>query len=292
MTHMPLRLRAMKGGQTLVVNDAGRFFAGSADFLARLADEKPTIADETFLRKRGHVVADDDALGKAAFVRGVADRIVQAGSLDYLILVPTLRCNLSCSYCQVSRVAASASGHDWSDETLVPCWPSSMVSRRRGQDRVPGWRADAAAGSAPRSDRPVRSLRPGRVRRLHQPAAVDAEVVAILDRPDVFVSTSLDGTRIPMRASGPAPRLRPAPSSPTCGISSRGYGPAKVSALPTVDPSAPPEPDALIDAYAASGSTASTFGRSTTRDSHVSAMRTRASRIARGAPTTSGSSSG
>ena len=123
MTHMPLRLRAMKGGQTLVVNDAGRFFAGSADFLARLADEKPTIADETFLRKRGHVVADDDALGKAAFVRGVADRIVQAGPLDYLILVPTLRCNLACSYCQVSRVAEKARGFDWDDATLEAVLP-------------------------------------------------------------------------------------------------------------------------------------------------------------------------
>lgn len=35
-------------------------------------------------------------------------------SLGYFILVPTLRCNLACDYCQVSRVAETAKGFDWS----------------------------------------------------------------------------------------------------------------------------------------------------------------------------------
>ena len=38
--------------------------------------------------------------------------------LGYFIIVPTLRCNLLCSYCQVSRASETASGYDWDDETV------------------------------------------------------------------------------------------------------------------------------------------------------------------------------
>ena len=34
-------------------------------------------------------------------------------SISYLILIPTLRCNLACSYCQVSRAPENADGFDW-----------------------------------------------------------------------------------------------------------------------------------------------------------------------------------
>ena len=37
-------------------------------------------------------------------------------SLNYIIIVPTLRCDLSCDYCQVSRAALSATGFDWTQE--------------------------------------------------------------------------------------------------------------------------------------------------------------------------------
>ncbi|WP_341485624.1 hypothetical protein [Thioclava sp. GXIMD4215] len=35
--------------------------------------------------------------------------------MNYFILVPTLRCNLRCDYCQVSRVSENARGFDWDD---------------------------------------------------------------------------------------------------------------------------------------------------------------------------------
>lgn len=41
-----------------------------------------------------------------------------AAPLGYFILVPTLRCNLACDYCQVSRVAENAKGFDWSPEVF------------------------------------------------------------------------------------------------------------------------------------------------------------------------------
>ena len=34
------------------------------------------------------------------------------------MIIPTLRCDLKCSYCQVSRVDQNLDGYDWSQETL------------------------------------------------------------------------------------------------------------------------------------------------------------------------------
>lgn len=118
MTFAPLRLRPIEGQGALVVNDAGRFFLGSSAFLDRLDLGDLSARDRSFLRAGGHIVEHGDALGAAAHARGVAERTARTGSLDYLILVPTLRCNLSCSYCQVSRVAENQGGHDWDNETL------------------------------------------------------------------------------------------------------------------------------------------------------------------------------
>lgn len=58
-------------------------------------------------------------------IQTLSDRAVQyrkqkrryvGTKIDYLILVPTLRCNLSCSYCQVSRASENAQGFDWSSK--------------------------------------------------------------------------------------------------------------------------------------------------------------------------------
>src|SRR5690606_11470346 len=49
----------------------------------------------------------------------LAARLKRPQALSYVILVPTLRCDLTCAYCQVSRAHEKAKGYDWSDETLA-----------------------------------------------------------------------------------------------------------------------------------------------------------------------------
>src|SRR4051794_20499011 len=113
MTYLPLRARALANGQVLHVNDDGRFFASSG-FAGRQLSGDLTSEDQAFLRARNHLIVDEDAFGFASLQYRSAQRLTRAGSLDYLILVPTLRCNLSCSYCQVSRAPFEARGFDWS----------------------------------------------------------------------------------------------------------------------------------------------------------------------------------
>jgi His-Xaa-Ser system radical SAM maturase HxsB len=238
------------GERALFVGDSGRFFASSPDFLDRLCEERLTAEDWRFLVREQLAVLDGDELGLAAHGYGRAERLTRAGSLDYLILVPTLRCNLSCSYCQVSRAGLRQPGFDWSDETLA-----SVLSLL---DRLPTKRIKIEfQGGEP-------TLRPDLLRAVIERCErfqdrqfvvctnlqeLSDEIFELFDRPDLYVSTSLDGdaaTHERNRTGGEATtrqflaNLR--------AITER-YGPHKVSALPTIDARDPPKADALIDSY-------------------------------------------
>ena len=251
---LPLRTRALPGGDTLCVNDAGRFFAGGDGFLDRLADGALSAADRDFLAGEGHLIADHDELGAAAHAYGVAERLTRAGPLDYLILVPTLRCNLSCSYCQVSRAGLGARGFDWSEETLAAVL--DVI------DRLPGERIKIEfQGGEP-------TLRPDLIRAVIERCdrfeekqfvictnlqVITPEILALFDRDDLYISTSLDGDAATHR------RNRTGTRAPTGAFFEKlqamvlRYGSRKISALPTIDPAAPPAIDDLINSYAMFG---------------------------------------
>jgi His-Xaa-Ser system radical SAM maturase HxsB len=254
MTFLPLRTRALSNESAVCVSDGGRFFAASTAFIGRLADERLSDADWDFLAREGHAVAEGDALAAAAHAFAVSQRLTRAGPLDYLILVPTLRCNLSCSYCQVSRVGVHQAGFDWSEATLA------AVLRRL--DSLPGNRIKIEfQGGEP-------TLRPDLLRavidrceRFREKQFVICtnlndlrpELLELFERPDLFISTSLDGD------AATHGRNRTGGEDATTGFLSNldaviaRYGPGKVSALPTVDPTSPPDIDSLIDSYACRG---------------------------------------
>lgn len=251
MRFVPLRVREM-GDSLVCVNDTGQHFSAPFDTLeALLRGEHPAAQD---LRIAGHVIEEDDRLGWAAHARGVSDRLTCAGPLDYLILVPTLRCNLACSYCQVSRVDAHHPGFDWSDETLA------AVLKTIGE--LPGHRIKIEfQGGEP-------TLRPDLIRAVMHACErfperqfvvctnlneLSAEILDIFDRSDVFLSTSLDGDAATHRRYRTADKGTTDQFLANLALVIGRYGSQKVSALPTVDPSAPPDIDALIDAYAAYG---------------------------------------
>jgi His-Xaa-Ser system radical SAM maturase HxsB len=250
---LPLRTRLL-GEDALCVSDAGRFFAGSSAVLGRLAGDRLSAGDRQFLAGEGHLVADGDMLGEAAHVYGLAERLTRAGPLDYLILVPTLRCNLSCSYCQVSRAAIGQQGFDWDDPKLAAVL--ALLDRLPG-DRIkiefqggePTLRPDLLRAVIARCERfaerqfvictNLQELTP--------------EILALFDRDDLYISTSLDGdaaTHGKQRTGGDIPTG--AFLENLDRVIDR-YGAGKVSALPTIDPVNPPEIDDLIDSYARRG---------------------------------------
>jgi His-Xaa-Ser system radical SAM maturase HxsB len=257
VSFLPLRTRPLRDKQGAVcVGDGGRFFAGGAEFLRRLGDDELSDVDWDFLRREGHAVGSDDPLGHAAHAHAVAGRLTRAGALDYLILVPTLRCNLSCSYCQVSRAALGQRGFDWSEETLT-----SVLALL---DNLPTERIKIEfQGGEP-------TLRPDLLRAVIERCGrfaerqfvvctnlqdLSPEILGIFELPELYISTSLDGdaaTHAKNRTGGKAETTRFIANLRTVIDL---YGPEKVSALPTLDPVNPPDIDALIDAYAEHGLT-------------------------------------
>ena len=245
------RRRDVVGG-ILHVDAAGRFFLADEEMQARLDADDLDNADPAFLRRTGHFRRPGLQTHAATFA--ASRRRCVAGSLDYLILVPTLRCNLACTYCQVSRADVGSRGHDWSEETLdaVLAIISALDARAVKIE---------FQGGEP-------TLRPDLLRRVMDavPSGVDAtfvicsnlqevgpEVLSILDREDVQISTSLDG------AAATHGRQRTGAADRT-GLFLRNldllldrYGPGKISALPTVDPAAPPPASELIEAFASRG---------------------------------------
>jgi His-Xaa-Ser system radical SAM maturase HxsB len=250
---LPLRTRPLEA-EALCVSDAGRFFAGSRAFLGRLAGDALSDGDRDFLAGEGHLIDNGDELGEAAHAYGLAERLTRAGPLDYIILVPTLRCNLSCSYCQVSRAGVAQPGFDWDDATLVAVL--ALLDRLPG-DRIkiefqggePTLRPDLLRAVIARCERfaerqfvictNLQELTP--------------EILALFDRDDLYISTSLDGdaaTHAKQRTGGDAPT---GVFLGNLEVVLDRYGPGKVSALPTIDPVSPPDIDDLIDSYASRG---------------------------------------
>lgn len=254
MTALAARVTPLRDGRALFVDDAGGFFAAGSAFLDRLDEGRLSEVDFAFLRRGGHLADPGDPLGEAARRHGMARRLTVVGPLDYLILVPTLRCNLACTYCQVSRADEGARGFDWEDATLEAvlrvvdglAGPRVKIEFQGGE---PTLRPDLLRAVMHRCERFAERqfVVCTNLQRL------DDEILAILDRPDVFVSTSLDG------AAAVHGRNRTGAEAPTSTflanlrlVVSR-YGPGKVSALPTVDPADPPDVDGLIDAYVSHG---------------------------------------
>jgi His-Xaa-Ser system radical SAM maturase HxsB len=247
----------MAGGEALCVSDSGQFFAGSVEFLGRLANETLSEEDWAHLKAEGVAVGQGDELGAGAYAYGIVERLARAGPLDYLILVPTLRCNLSCSYCQVSRAGVKQPGFDWTDETLAAVLklldglPTDRL-KIEFQGGEPTLRPDLIRAVIDRCERfaerqfvictNLQELSP--------------EILALFDREEVYISTSLDGdaaTHNRQRTGRGAAKGASTAFFDNLGFVLHRYGPGKVSALPTIDPAAPPEIDDLIESYASRG---------------------------------------
>jgi His-Xaa-Ser system radical SAM maturase HxsB len=250
----PLRTRALENGSVLHVNDDGRFFASDKAFVKRSLAARLGVNDKAFLDTRNHRISEEDRFGLASFQYRQAHRLTKAEPLDYLILVPTLRCNLSCSYCQVSRAALNATGYDWNDETIREVMAlidriSSPRIQIEFQGGEPTLRPDLLTEVIERCLR-FEERRFIICSNLH---ALGPAQWQLFDRADVFISTSLDGdllTHAKQRTGADTGKFE----ANLRAVIER-YGVSKVSALPTIDPDDPPDIVRVIDTFASFGLT-------------------------------------
>lgn len=255
MNVWPLRFRPIDDSRILFSDDAGGFFRSDAAFLKRYASDSLSQADLRFLSRGGHAYGVEGDLAHTAFAYRWSQRQAVRRELGYVILVPTLRCNLSCGYCRVSRASEAARGYDWTPELLAETLafldglttPEIKIEFQGGE---PLLRTDLLEE--------VRAFCRTRFAKSTFVVCTNLQRLgerewAFLSAPDTFVSTSLDGDPATHQ------RQRTASQEATEGFFTNldraieRLGPGKVSALPTIDPLSPPEFDTLVDAFARRG---------------------------------------
>lgn len=256
MTAWPLRFQPIPGSDKLLfVSDAGDFFRADEGFLSRLAEASLSSHDSEFLRTQGLTFGHPDDLDYTGFVARWARRLHVPAKLSYIILVPTLRCNLDCSYCQVSRVSQRATGFDWSEDRVqqVLRWLDGLETDRvkiEFQGGEPLLRLDLLER--------VRSFCRARFAMSRFVVCTNLQDVSgaaweFLSDPDTFISTSFDGTA--------ATHTRQRTKTPevtekllaNIRFAMAKFGPDKISALPTIDVENPPEPTEIVADFAALG---------------------------------------
>ncbi|ESZ20013.1 His-Xaa-Ser system radical SAM maturase HxsB [Mesorhizobium sp. L2C084A000] len=248
MTVWPLKFRECGDGEFLLTDDTGGFFLSRQPFLERYAAGELSLVDQEFLRGNGHAFGREGDPDWTAFAYRWAQRQASQQELSYVILVPTLRCNLSCGYCQVSRAPETARGFDWTEATLNATLgfieamkgPQIKVEFQGGE---PLLRIDLL--EKVRSF--VRTRFPGsqfvvctNLQRLGN------REWAFLDQEDTFVSTSLDGDQDTHQRQRTHDDLATDTFYKNLAEAVKRLGPGKVSALPTIDVDEPPDFGELV----------------------------------------------
>jgi His-Xaa-Ser system radical SAM maturase HxsB len=251
MNVWPLKFRGLPDGSMLLSDDAGGFFKADDGFLDRYATDNLSAADRNFLKEGSHGFDREFDLPWTSFAYRWSRRQSRPEKMNYVILVPTLRCNLACGYCQVSRAPQNARGFDWSDETLAGVL--SFLGGLQGPDikiefqgGEPLLRVDLL--ETVRDFCREKFSRSGFVvcTNLQEP---DTRAWAFLDADDTFISTSLDGDRTTHERQRTHDDRVTDAFFRNLELAVARYPEGKISALPTVDVANPPDFEVLLDNY-------------------------------------------
>ena len=111
----PFRFRELSG-KMLVTNEVGDYGTFDSDVVDRFFSDQLTDAELNKFRELSILVEPEAEWKLASLMRRIQSSAKNDRQrLSYLIIIPTLRCNLSCGYCQVSRAPIDAVGFDWTD---------------------------------------------------------------------------------------------------------------------------------------------------------------------------------
>lgn len=247
----PLKFRNTQSSALLFADDVGGFFTADELFLQRYAEDNLSEDDTAFLLKNGHAYTKEKDLAYTSFAYRWAQRQSIQKTMSYVILVPTLRCNLTCTYCQVSRVAENAKGFDWTEQTL-----NSVLSFLDGlttdeikvefQGGEPLLRLDLLDH--------VRGFCRSRFSSSQFVVCTNLQALGdkewdFLAAEDTFISTSLDGDFTTHLRQRTKEKDKTSVFFQNLEEAVQRFGSKKVSALPTIDVDRPPDIAAMLDNF-------------------------------------------
>lgn len=254
MNIFPLKFKAVHNG-ILFADDAGGFFKSDSSFLHRYVNNQLDEPDTQFLIRNGHAFETADDLAYTAFSYRWAHRLYQPGTLDYVILVPTLRCNLACGYCQVSRVNDDTPGFDWTPEVLQSVLEFlGSLQTRTMKVEFQGGEPLLALDALIR----VRDFCRDHFDKVEFVVCTNLQTVsdeawAFLADDDTFISTSLDANKATHQHQRTVTELKSEEFFGNLQRAIKEFGIQKISALPTIDVRALPEPVSIIDTFTGYG---------------------------------------
>jgi len=248
---LPLKFHAIEDAKILFTDDCGRAFIANSEFLERYVTNRLTPNDFEFLGSQGMAWPSGSSLQRVSSVRALASRIHLPSKLNYFLLVPTLRCDLGCRYCQVSRANENATGYDWDESTLELAWRFIKANGDKNiqvefQGGEPFLRPDLLQEVIRRCEEEFDSCRFIICTNL---SLLNKKIRTLIANPNVLISTSLDGPYTTHKKNRTI-------SSQTTDVFwgnlkeiIHEFGSSKVSALPTIDYHDPPEHRDLIATY-------------------------------------------
>ena len=113
-----LNLSELEHQSNLITNDVGDFVFMNNKNLNKFQTDALEEREVEWLKQAGFGGCDKGTFFYNTHQFKKALRNSPIKKLNYLIIVPTLRCNLRCSYCQVSRADEKAKGYDWTPEII------------------------------------------------------------------------------------------------------------------------------------------------------------------------------
>ena len=194
-TMSQIKCSELKDGYNLLVNSAGDYVFIRDENLDRLGKNMLTDHELSWLEYAGFLNSNSvdffkNSLEFKSDLRNLAPR-----TLSYILIIPTLRCNLSCSYCQVSRANENAQGYDWTDEIIdqfmayVSAYASDDV-KIEFQGGEPTLRMDIVEEIVIRT----KNLKPNATFVICTNLSnLSQALLKLIRRKDFFVSSSLDG---------------------------------------------------------------------------------------------------
>lgn len=252
--YTPFRFREV-GDQLLITNEAGDYGFFAPDIGERFFEGALTNDEARRFRDLSILIDSENSWRVASLMRRLKDGQRPTGNLSYLILVPTLRCDLSCTYCQVSRAPLNAKGFDWGDEELqayerfIEVYAGDHI-KVEFQGGEPTLRPDLLQSIIAITKRYCPHAEFVVCTNL---ARISRDTEELFDRDDLVISTSIDGPKAVMTANRTQDEEATAIVLQNFHYILEKYGPEKVAALPTITETGIEQPEAVIDTYRALG---------------------------------------
>ena len=236
----------------LITNEVGDFDFFKKGFLKDLFSDNYSYEEENKLKKLSVFIEDKEEWKYSSLARRVYSKYApNERRLNYFILIPTLRCNLSCSYCQVSRAPEKAKGFDWTKKELILFERFVQESnldhvKIEFQGGEPTLRLDLIQEII---DIVKRNSQSSEFVICTNMVNLNASFLKILERENLSISTSIDGTISSMSQN----RTFDDDISKKIFLNFqkilKTFGPEKISALPTVTENQIDHPKELINTY-------------------------------------------